>query len=241
VRRTPTYYLPWITRPGLECVLILSNVEARFKQGYNEGPYTAAVTQFDAAGRVVYRAPLLLRDCTEVVELRLDAVASGYGFVTVEGDRLRSDLYVTLSDGESYAATHGRHEWVEWYPTRTRLALAIGGACAAAMGRTIPAFAKDQFVYVGADSRSHLLILNLAEVGNRIGVRAGRAGAQSQTRLLALPPRGAHLLDVAGFLGSSRETSIWRLRLEANAWFNFYVVGAGTRDLAGPLSLMHVK
>ena len=33
VRRTPTYYLPWLTRPGLECVLLLNNVEARLKAG----------------------------------------------------------------------------------------------------------------------------------------------------------------------------------------------------------------
>jgi hypothetical protein len=29
--------------------------------------------------------------------------------------------------------------------------------------------------------------------------------------------------------------------LEGNAWFNLYVVGAGPRDLDGPLSVMHVK
>jgi hypothetical protein len=31
------------------------------------------------------------------------------------------------------------------------------------------------------------------------------------------------------------------LRLTGNAWFNLYLVGAGTRNLEGALSLMHVK
>jgi len=32
-----------------------------------------------------------------------------------------------------------------------------------------------------------------------------------------------------------------RIRFVGNAWFNFYVVGAGPRNFNGPLSLMHVK
>ena len=36
-------------------------------------------------------------------------------------------------------------------------------------------------------------------------------------------------------------TEAWRLRVEGNAWFNFYLVGVGARGLDGPLSLMHVK
>ena len=45
VRRTPAYYLPWITRPGLECALVLHNVEARFKPGWNEGPFELTAEQ----------------------------------------------------------------------------------------------------------------------------------------------------------------------------------------------------
>ena len=35
--------------------------------------------------------------------------------------------------------------------------------------------------------------------------------------------------------------AVKHLHLEGNAWFNLYLIGAGPRDLAGPLSLMHVK
>jgi hypothetical protein len=53
---------------------------------------------------------------------------------------------------------------------------------------------------------------------------------------------GSHLLDVASLAPGSRPSAAaWRLRLEGNAWFNLYLVGAGPLDLAGPLSLMHVK
>src|SRR5690349_21334888 len=174
VRREPTYYLPWLARPGLDCTLVLSNVEARFKVGYNRGPYPLEIRQYDRDGAVVGRHALTLRDVTDVVELPLVPAAGGYGFVTVSAERLYSDLYVTLSDGECYAATHGRGEWIERYPARARLAhAAVGGALGWA-GRTIPAFTRHQYVYAGADSRSHLLVMNLGDVTNRVRVTATR-------------------------------------------------------------------
>src|SRR5689334_9953057 len=33
VRRTSTHYLPWLTRPGLECVVLVNNIESRFTSG----------------------------------------------------------------------------------------------------------------------------------------------------------------------------------------------------------------
>ena len=55
VVRHPTYFLPWIIRPGLECTLILSNIEARFKPGYSRGPFRASVVQYDAHGAAAHR------------------------------------------------------------------------------------------------------------------------------------------------------------------------------------------
>ena len=59
---------------------------------------------------------------------------------------------------------------------------------------------------------------------------------------------GSRLLDVATVVdvaslapGRPSDSAVLRLRLEGNAWFNLYLVGAGPLDLAGPLSLMHVK
>ena len=159
VTRVPTYYLPWIARPGLECTLVLSNVEARFKPDSRRGPYTLAVEQYDADGAVVRRHELTLRDATDVVELPLVPAAGGYGLVTVSGERLYSDLYVTVSDGESYCVTHGRGEWIERYPAPARLAHAAVGGVLALAGRTVPAFTRHQYAYAGTDSRSHLLVL----------------------------------------------------------------------------------
>jgi hypothetical protein len=130
---------------------------------------------------------------------------------------------------------------VERYPAWTRALLALGGAVLALAGRTIPAFVKDQYLYVGAESRSHLLVLNLSNVTNRVRVRVSANGRALATRHLTLPPMGSHLLDVSGLAVTAGAMSVVRARLEANAWFNFYLVGAGPRDLAGPLSLMHVK
>jgi hypothetical protein len=242
ISRTPTYYLPWLTRPGLECALVLHNVEARFQPGYNEGPFTVTVTQYDADGVVARRFEARLRDSTDAVELPLQPTAGGCGFATVSGDRMHSDLYVTLSDGRDYTATHGRGEFVETYPRWTRLLVATLGGALALAGRTIPAFARDQYVYLGQDSRSHVLLMNLSNVTNRIRVTAFRDGARLGSQLVALRPMGSRLLDVTT-LGPipTRGTTALRLRLEGNAWFNLYLVGAGPRDLAGPLSLMHVK
>ena len=242
VRRTPTYYLPWLTRPGLACVLLLNNVEARFKSGYSQGPFPVSACQHDADGAVVRRYEAVLADNLDRAEIRLEAGAGGCGFVTVDTTRLYSDLYVTLSDGAAYTATHGRGEFVEHYPLRTRALLGVLGAVLALAGRTIPAFRRDQYVYDGADSRSHLLLLNLSNVTNRIRIVASTDGRLTGARLVTLPAMGARLVDVAG-LGERAAGAmvVRRLHLEGNAWFNLYVVGAGARDLDGPLSLMHVK
>ena len=117
----------------------------------------------------------------------------------------------------------------------------MGGALASA-GRTIPAFVRDQYVYVGAESRSHVLLMNLSNIINRIRVAVSRDGTPLGARIIAIRPMGSYLLDVASLGPQGEEGStVWRLRLEGNAWFNLYLVGAGPRDLAGPLSLMHVK
>ncbi len=241
VRRTPTYYLPWLTLNGLECALILNNVEVRFKPGENQGPYPATVVQLDADGTVVGTSEVSVTDTADSVELPMAPTARGYGFVTVSTEHLRSDLYVTVSDGETYTATHGRFEFVETYPLRVRVLLAVLGRLLAPLRRTVPAFVRDQYAYAGPDGRSHLLLLNLSNVTNRIRVVAHRDGARRRTRLLAVPPRGARLLDVDTLARAAGELTPLALRLEGNAWFNLYLVGAGPRDLAGPLSLMHVK
>jgi len=123
----------------------------------------------------------------------------------------------------------------------------IGGLLGLA-GRAIPAFVRHQYAYVGPDSRSHLLVMNLSNVTNRVRVVASREGRVLGARLLRLPPMGSTLLDIGTF-GSAPDSSapgsagteVWRLRLEGAAWFNLYIVGAGARNLEGPLSLMHVK
>ena len=239
VDRVSTYYLPWLARPHLECRLVLSNVEARFKVGYTDGPFPALVEQYDADGALVKRYDVTLETPTDVVEVPLVAAGAGYGLVTVSGERLHSDLYVTISDGETYTATHGRHEWIERYPPATRVAYAALGAALALGGRTIGAFRRDQYVYQSADSRSHLLLLNLGDITNRIRVVPDDDAARA--RLVTIGALGAHLLDVATLVPAGDAMRVHRLHLEGNAWFNLYLVGAGTRDLAGPLSLMHVK
>ncbi len=241
VTRTPTYYLPWLTLNGLECALIVTNVEARYRPGENQGPFPATVTQYDADGALVQQTAVTLRDTDDAVEVALTPTPAGYGLVTVSTDHVRSDLYVTVADGESYAATHGRFEFFEGYPLRARLGLALLGGLLRPLGRTIPAFRRNQYVHAGRDGRTHLLLLNLANVVNRVRVVAYRGDTRVGARLLALAPRGARLLDVGDVAPGTGDGTQLALALEGNAWFNLYVVGAGTRDLAGPLSLMHVK
>ena len=70
VERTPTYYLPWLTVNGLECALILNNVEVRFKPGKNEGPFPATVVQHDADGTIVGTSEVSVIDTAAAVEVR---------------------------------------------------------------------------------------------------------------------------------------------------------------------------
>lgn len=242
VRRIPTYYLPWLARPGLECVIVLNNIESRFKTGFNKGPFGTSVVQYDARGDVVGRHDVELGDSTATAEVRLDAEGGGGGFATVAGARIFSDQYVTLSDGNAYTATHGRHEFIERYPRIVRVLLGLTGALAAAAGRTLPLFVKDQYLYLGAGFRSHLLVMNLSNVTNRIRVVVTGENVAGIERIVKLRPMGSSLLDVSQLgLASAEATTVVRARLEANAWFNLYVVGAGREDLAGLLSFMHVK
>jgi hypothetical protein len=242
VTRPRTYYLPWIIRPGLECALVLSNVEARFRPAFSAGPFPVTIVQYDAQGNTAHRYDVTLADSTDTIEVPLRPASGGCGFVTVSGDRLRSDLYVTLSDGHDYTATHGREEFIEGYPGLIRFVMRTAGAMAFMLGRTVPVFTRNQFVYLGPESRSHVLLMNLSDVTNRIRAVASAGGRPVGSRLIRLPPRGSHLLEVTS-LGSQPATGtiVWRLRLKGNAWFNLYMVGAGSKDLAGPLSLMHVK
>jgi hypothetical protein len=242
VARTPTYYLPWLTRPGLDCVVLVNNIEARFKPEYNHGPFPSSVRQYDADGALVQRYDVSLASSTDICEVHLQPTAAGFGFVTVDVSHLHSDLYTTLSDGRYYTATHGRQEFVETYPAWTRMLLGAMGSLLALAGRTIPAFRREQYVYAGVDSRSHLLLMNLSNAVNRIRVVASEDGRRLRSQLLILPPMGARTLDVSQLGEPGAETpAVKHLHLEGNAWFNLYLVGAGPRDLAGPLSLMHVK
>ena len=241
VTRASTYYLPWLTRPGLECVVLVNNIESRFTSGRDAAGLEATVTQYDAEGRVIGVYATTLDDSADTREVHLTTTATGHGFVTVRAPRIHSDLYVTLVDGDAYAATHGRQEFVEGYPAWTRTALAVAGGVLARVGRTVPLFARDQYVYHGPDSRTHVLLFNLSNVVNRIRVVATRAGVRTGTRLLRLPPMGSALLDVGTLGPAASGLVVDRLHLTGNAWFNLYLVGAGARDLDGALSLMHVK
>ena len=73
------------------------------------------------------------------------------------------------------------------------------------------------------------------------GVTARREGAATHARLIRVAPMGAALVDAAVLADRAPDSTVLTLTLQGNAWFNIYLVGAGPRDLAGPLSLMHVK
>lgn len=242
IRRVPTYYLPWISREGLECVLLLSNIESRFQARSGPGPFAVSARQYDGRGRLVREHAVELADHLDTAEMSLSSAPDGYGFVAVDVGQIQSDLYVTLCAGHSYTATHGRGEFVEHYPVWTRIVMAAIGRVLALAGLTIAAFARDQYVYVGADNRSHLLLMNLSNVTNRIRIRLTGGVAPWASRLAILPPMGAYLLALPSpALDDGTRLRVGRLRAEGNAWFNIYMIGTGARDLAGPLSLMHVK
>jgi hypothetical protein len=242
VERPSVYYLPWVVWAGLDCVLMLSAVEARFKSGHNAGSFDIRVTQYAADGRRLAEHHARLERSTDMAEVTLSSPDAGWGFVTVAGDLAYSDLYVTLSDDEAYAATHGRQEFVEQYPARGRAVLAAVGAPLAWFGRTVPAFVRYQYAYVGTESRSDLLLLNLSNVANRVRVVTLPADGGPGV-LVRIPPMGSHLLNISRLVPPPAEgIRVVPLRLEGNAWFNLYVVGAvGDAECAAPLSLMHVK
>jgi hypothetical protein len=241
-KREATYYLPWLSVTASECVVLLSNIEARFNRDFNRGPFPITVSQHDADGSVARRYRTVLPTATDTVELSIQATPAGYGVLTVVSDRTYSGSHVSLSDGHGYTTTHGRKEFVEHYPWLARVTLGAVGTIFGSLGRTVPAFRRVQHLYVGPDTASHLLVMNLSNITNRVLATARREGEAPRRRLLRLPPLGSALLTPDGFLPPSASSIVfWNVTLQGNAWFNLYVVGTGARGLAGPASLQHVK
>jgi hypothetical protein len=84
--------------------------------------------------------------------------------------------------------------------------------------------------------------MNLSNVTNRLRASADGGGRRGRAALVTLPPHGSCLFDVRRIAPPTAErTTPLHVRLEGNARFNLYVVGAGPKDLDGALSLMHVK
>ena len=85
VKRVPEYYLPWLIRPGLDCTLILSNVESRFRTGHAPGPFPITVLQYDATGRRPTGTRPPLPNSTAVTEVRLRPAPGDVGFAHRSG------------------------------------------------------------------------------------------------------------------------------------------------------------
>ena len=240
--RPRTYYLPWITRPGLDCALVLSNVEARFKPELSAGPILVTVVQYDARGKAARQYEVTLVDSTDTVEMPLTPAAGGCGFATVRGEGLHSDLYVTLSDGHDYTATHGREEFIEEYPGLIRRLLSTAGAVMSVLGRTLPIFTRNQFVYLGPESRSHVLLMNLSK---RDESHPGRGQHREAPYRLAPAPAAADGVASARRRLPRPPALIQHQGLAAQARGQCLVQpvhgGRGVEGPRGSLSLMHVK
>lgn len=242
VTRTSTYYLPWLVRPPVGCIVLINNIESRFKSDFNRGPFPVAITQYGADGRVARRYEVTLADSGDTADLELAAAPGGVGVLTVTGERIFSGSYALLTDGRTYSGTHGRQEFWDAYPWPARALLGIAGALLAPLGRTVPAFTRHQYAFVGPEARSYFLLMNLSNVTNRLRVSADGDGRRGRAALVTLPPHGACLFDLRRIAAPAGDRVTSRhVRLEGNARFNLYVVGAGPKDLDGALSLMHVK
>lgn len=242
VTRTSTYYLPWLVRPPVGCILLVNNIESRFKSEFNRGPFPVTITQYGADGRIARRYEVSLADSGDTADLELQTAPGGVGVLTVRGERILSGSYALLTDGRTYSGTHGRQENWDAYPWPARALLAVLGTLLAPLRRTVPAFTLHQYGFVGPDSRSYFLLMNLSNVTNRLRASANGDGRRGRVALLTLPPHGTCLFDVRRIAPPRAERTVsLHMRLEGNARFNLYVVGAGPKDLDGALSLMHVK
>lgn len=102
VRRVPTYYVPWITRPGLTCEYRAMNETRRF---LSRGP------SWDTGSAVFYG----LHKTGDV------------GIALIEFQGAPTDVLVTLTHADGSTTTHGRGEFIEHYPWYARWLLALAG------------------------------------------------------------------------------------------------------------------
>ena len=242
VRRDPTYYLPWLTRPGLDCVVLLNNIESRFTSGREGRDLDATVTQFDSEGRGgqpatrhADRQHRRARGAADPGRRRLRLRDGGRA-------RIKSDLYVALVDGESVHArrTAGRSSSSTTRPGRARCSRWPArswrrwGTRAGLRARSVRLSRRGQpLAPAGPESVERRQPRSRRRRARR---RAGRRPAGLHP---AAEARGS--LDVDSLAPAAERLIVEQLRLTGNAWFNLYLVGAGTRDLEGALSLMHVK
>jgi len=161
----------------------------------------------------------------------------GYGFVTVSTSTSTRISNVTVADGESYTATTGG-------PVMSRRIRFACGSCSHLLGALLaplppddPGVRRDQYAYAGPDGRSHLLLHNLSNASRT-------ASGWSPTATARAPGRGWWRCRRWAAAARRRHARARRPRADAagaaprgQRLVNLYLVGAGPRDLAGPLSL----
>lgn len=145
--------------------------------------------------------------------------ASEHGFLEIKNPA--ADVMVAVSNGDGYTATHGRNEFIEYYPWWVRAGWSVAWRVLRLLAVTVPAFTRDHMI--AGDQR--LLVLNLSNLVNLI-----RVDDRWDAHLYPVPAMGSAIIPCPALLDS--------MKLTGNAWFNFYVM---TESPDGAVALQHVK
>ena len=231
VTRESTYYLPWLTRPGLECVVLVNNIESRFTSGRAPPPpaWTRRSPSTTPSGGVVGVYTTALTDSADAREVRADA----------DGGRPR------LRDGADAAGSTPTSTW-RWSTARATARRTAGRSSSSTIRRGRGRRWRSPAALLAA-AGAHRAALRARPVRlSRPGQPLARAHLQPVERRQP-HPRGRHPRRRArpgpGCCGCRRwvrpcsTSARWgrrpsrlvveRLRLTGNAWFNLYLVGAG--------------
>ena len=224
---TDAYVVPWINEGALRTELLLNCWQEPYPR---RKEVEVSLTQYAQNGERLMRTRATVPLAgIQVVPLEGRRQAT-YGICLIEGNTCQQ--HVQISDGESFAVTHGR---------TARVYTFVGqGLRARVIQRVDRAYSKNFNPLVTDGYGVELFFFNLSDVPGRVLATLTGTGRRADVGRVA--PFGSLRIDPAALpLGMPGPSFRGTIRLTATCPFDYYVLACHGRSGRRRYSLQHVK